>query len=91
MKISTRTLDALQIIADHPGTSAREFGLLYWPDNLMHRKMKNGGHGAQRGKPGWLCAGSYLAKLTKNELVRWDKRGYHLTQRGAETLKNSKP
>jgi len=75
MDLSKRQKEALQIIKDHPGIYARGFGELFWPDHLAHKKQSNNSYGSQRGKPGWLMAGSYLGKLKKKGLIR---NGYKL-------------
>lgn len=70
------------------GVSAREFGVLMWPDSKMHKKCLNQGNGATRGKAAWLSAGSYLSKLCKKELVRWEDRKYYITEKGRQILQN---
>jgi hypothetical protein len=71
--------------------SCRGFALKMWPDHeFMHIARSNGGNGAQRGKKAWLCAGSYLAKLTKRGLARrgWRRgdTGYCITREGKQAL-----
>ncbi len=76
-----------------------------WPDNPMHRRSYNGGHGSQTGKGAWLFAGSYVGKLIKKGWVwrdhdRWrdHKTGqikygathYKLTRAGRDALKQYK-
>jgi len=96
VKVSTRCLEALEIIRKHPSLGAKRFAELFWVDSNMHRKVSNQGHGATAGKAAWLCAGSYIGKLKNRGLVkdvRWDKYGniiyhssYELTQEGLEVL-----
>jgi hypothetical protein len=60
---------ALSILCENGPLSASEFGLIFWAGHKAHNKVSNGGNGAQRGKAGWLMAGSYLGKLKKRGLV----------------------
>jgi hypothetical protein len=86
---------ALEILDKRP-LGPREFGRAMWPDNNMHRKVSNTGNGATTGKAGWLCAGSYLAKLANKGLVkrRWNCTGgldaYEITTEGKEQLLKTK-
>jgi len=92
----SRTIEALQILKDHPEISATSFALFFWPDSNMHKKTSNQGHGACRGKAAWLAAGSFMGKLKKKGLVKdvlFDKYGnptgsscYKLTIKGEEEL-----
>jgi hypothetical protein len=71
VKVSKRTLEALKILNDHPyGISGKYFGKEFWPGGDMHSRVVNTGHGATVGQAGWLCAGSYLAKLRHAGLAK---------------------
>ena len=65
-KLTKRQAEALRIIHDRGRITARMFAELFWQDHVAHRKVSNGGHGAQAGKAGWLMGGSYLGRLRKN-------------------------
>ncbi len=90
----SRLIQALRILKetniDKPMSSA-QFGLLFWPDHIMHLQVTNTGNGACSGKKGWLCAGSYLAKLRKKGLTNnWTYTAngrYYITSKGKEKLK----
>lgn len=81
---------ALETLRDHPGITAGKFAEKMWPDNLMHVRISNGGHGAQSGKAGWLCGGSYLGKLRKKGWCRSGPRGrgYQLSHEGIRQLED---
>lgn len=55
--ITQKTYKALKIIQEYPGIRASAFANKMWPDAEGHNRVKNGGHGAQRGKGMWLAAG----------------------------------
>jgi len=90
--LTEKTLKALKILQDNPNIAARRFAKLMWPDSIMHRRVSNTGNGATTGKAGWLCGGSYLAKLCNKELVyRYlTSNGYtwtfSLSRKGVEVL-----
>ena len=68
-----------------------EFAKHMWPDSNMHITTKNTGNGSTRGKAAWLCAGSYIGRLEKLELVRkvFDRYAYttvRLTEKGKKML-----
>ena len=83
---------ALRIIQNTPGILAQDFATKMWPESSMHIRSHNGGHGSQRGKGAWLCAGSHIGKLIKKglifqPLVNGHLSGYKLTRKGREALK----
>ena len=91
MKLTLFQQKALKVLIRHPGINARIFGVKMWPDSKAHRKISNGGNGAQSGKAGWLMAGSYLGKLRKKGWVRHGYRslgerenGFYLTAKGKD-------
>jgi len=90
--MTKRTLEVLQILHDHPDIGAERLSHLLWPDNDMHRKVKNCGNGARTGI-GFLCAGSYMARLIKKGLV-WRSfpggNGYQLSADGRKVLREYK-
>lgn len=72
-------------------TSASFFADQMWPDSPAHHISYNqGAHGSCKGKGIWLSAGSYLGKLQKRKLVRWDRTeyamGYEITSLGLKAL-----
>lgn len=89
IKLTPFKAKALQVLLEHPNIRASAFAELLWPESYMHRKVSNQGNGATHGKAAWLCAGSYLGKLRKQFLVRWnhETNGYSLTAKGELTLK----
>lgn len=68
--ITEKTYKALIIIRDNPEITARYFANLMWPDSPAKNRHSNGGNGSQKGKGLWLSAGSFLAKLHKQGLLR---------------------
>ena len=87
--ISEKCYRALKIIENHPRINASGFANRYWPDSPGHKTVKNGGHGAQRGKGMWLAAGSYLAKLHKKGYLYRGKTGWEhvISEKGREVMK----
>jgi len=93
--VTPRLLEALRIIADGYndgyGIRPRSFGEKFWKDHVMHTQMSNcgrNGNGGQRGAVGWKCAGSYLGKLRKKELITFAYHdGDRLTVLGEEILR----
>lgn len=87
MRLSDRQKEAIRIIQENPGITARRFGELFWPDHVSQRKASNNSYGCQYGKAGWLMAGSYLGKLRKKGIIRngfalISESGFHLTSKG---------
>jgi hypothetical protein len=83
---------ALRILSNHPAITYSGFAEKMWPDNPMHQKASNGGHGSQRGKAAWLCAGSYLAKIQKKGYFYTLLNGeFRLTQLGKDALREANP
>lgn len=88
----SRLKEALTILKDTEylkTITASKFAELFWPDSDMHRTVRNTGNGACAGKVAWLCAGSYMGKLRKKNLIANGKdfRGYYITFKGKEKLK----
>ena len=95
MQISEKTIKALTIVkgAGFDGIDCTTFAIKMWPDDNMHTKHSNQGHGACMGKAAWLCAGSYLSKLQKAGLVHWaghQRRSmYRITEKGRQALRDA--
>lgn len=86
--MTDRQKEAMTILLEVPGITARFFAKRFWPDNDMHLRPKNGGNGSQKGKGAWLAAGSYMGKLIKKGMVRHTRNyGYELTAQGIKELK----
>lgn len=91
MPLTDSQYRALEILNKRP-LRPKEFGWAMWPDSKMHTKVSNTGNGACQGKAGWLCAGSYLAKLANKGYIKrlWDctggLSGYAITAEGKEEL-----
>lgn len=79
---------ALRLLADNPGAGMKFLGRQLWPDSDMHRRDSKSGNGNTKGKAGWLCAGSYYAKLRKTGFVRYDPfdRTTYITEEGKVAL-----
>lgn len=59
-------IKTLFLLLRKPGTGPRDVAEYLWPDSNMHTKSSNSGtNGSCRGKAAWLCAGSYMAKLSR--------------------------
>lgn len=90
MKPSKRTIEALLILRDKKPQSFAQFALLFWPDNLMHRRHTNcGTHGSRRGAGAWLAAGSYLGKLERAGFIKKCDYPHQLEQFGIAYLRNA--
>lgn len=93
--MTKRMKEALIIINQKPGITARQFGEEFFPYEefpILHDAVTNTGNGACSGKKLWLCAGSYLAKLRKKKLLWYDPKtiGWYTTSKGKELL-NERP
>lgn len=92
-KLTKYQIKALTILKDTSWVNqmnATFFAQQMWPDSNMHKTVSNQGHGATRGKAAWLCAGSYLAKLHKKDLVCVDyssRIGYYIYVKGLRLLR----
>jgi len=85
MKLSAKTLAALQIIRAHPGIQPREFARLMWPDSDGFRRSSRCGRGSSRGGGMNLAGGGYLGRLRRCGLITWDQS---LTEAGLEALES---
>lgn len=102
LELTEKQIKALSIIksfedkyAGHP-IMPKIFAKEMWPDSPAWRRSYNTGpSGACRGKGMWLSAGSWLRKLERLGLVRWDiwqitdkfyQTGYVLTRAGRAAL-----
>jgi len=93
-KLTPRQVAALKILKENPRIRAKEFAEHFWPEAIMHQACSNQGNGACRGKKAWLCAGSYLGKLSRAGLVQAENTGtnsysrvvYSITRIGSELL-----
>jgi len=100
--ITDKTYKALKILEPTKDysvvMSAFVFANHFWGDDpekqYLFTAMTNNGNGATASKKAWLCAGSYLSKLAKKGLVRWQpslkgyhSTGYQITSKGLETIK----
>jgi len=100
--ITTKTYKALKVLEVTKNycmvMSANNFAMKFWGDDpdkkYLFTAIANSGNGACAGKKAWLCAGSYLSKLQKRKLVRWESRnpgyhgtGYKITKHGLEAIK----
>jgi hypothetical protein len=100
--ITEKTYKALKILAPTINfsvvMSAFTFANKFWGDDpekqYLFTAVSNNGHGASASKKAWLCAGSYLSKLAKKGLVKWNPsvKGYHgtgyaITHEGLKAMK----
>lgn len=70
----SRTIEALRLIEKAKPKSFRQFGELFWPNNLMHTRITRCGYGVRQGAGSFLCAGSFLGRLRRKGLIivhRW--------------------
>ena len=71
-------IDALHVLAQHPGIKAGGIAMFLWPDNDMHKRQSNAGAygGSRRGAGAWRCAGGHIAKLERKGWVTSNHDGY---------------
>lgn len=70
--ISKKQAKALRVLTEHPYITAGDFALRYYDQpeqEYLFTAVSNQGNGACAGKKAWLCAGSFLGKLCKQQLV----------------------
>lgn len=97
--ITEKTYKALKVLEKTSVMNfmtANWFAVKFWGEDedkrYMFTAMTNGGNGACAGKKAWLCAGSFLGKLAKKKLVRWESKkdgsskGYYLTNTGRQAI-----
>ena len=69
--MTSRQLQALEIIRSNPGITAKQFAHFFWPDHDgQYKHSNNGSNGSTLGKTMWLMGGGYLGKLRNKGLVR---------------------
>ena len=99
--VTEKTYKALKVLeSTNPikTMAANTFAVLMWGGDedkkYLFTAVSNSGNGAAAGKKAWLCAGSYLGKLEKKKLVRWQPRvlgaccaGYTITQAGRNEIR----
>ena len=101
-KLTPQRRKALEILLNlkdpSAGITASAFAQEYYSGTeheYLLTAVSNQGEGACGGKKAWLCAGSYLAKLVKEGLVRKRysaKRSsarFLITDKGRDLLKNT--
>lgn len=84
---------ALEILQNSDGMTAKDFARKWFGDEHdIWKRVSNQGNGACSGKGAWLWAGSYLAKLEKDRIVR--RKSYTeinlfvITAKGGDLLNN---
>jgi hypothetical protein len=86
MKLTKFQRNALILIRDNPGITARHFAESMWSKSRMHEKNE-----MIHGRSANLCAGSHLGKLRKKGWVDifcvLGYNTYQLTEFGEEILK----
>lgn len=102
LNITPNTYKALKILEVTKNysvvMSAMTFAIRFWGKDpnkeYLFTAVSNNGNGACSGKKAWLCAGSYLSKLSKKGLIRWHpanlgyhSAGYAITQNGLKAIK----
>ena len=94
--LTPKQIKALTVLERHPDITARKFGELYFngPEHdVLHTAMSNQGNGACAGKKAWLCAGSLLGRLKKQDWVDENPfaqpRVFRLTDKGRQLLQDS--
>ena len=79
VKIQSEKKDRIKI-------KARGFAEKMWnPNAEIFLSHKGSNNGVQKGKAAWLCAGSYIGRLKKRNLVRdifYGKGQYRITEEG---------
>lgn len=86
IKITTKTLRALEVIRDHNITMPSQFARLLWPNAPGWKVAVRTGRGSSRGRQMKSAGGVYLARLVKRDLIMETGRGYMLTKAGREVL-----
>lgn len=75
---NSRTAQAVKLLKEYDGLSARQFAKLFWPNSAGWSRVKNQGRGATHGKGMWLAAGAFLSKLERQGLV--GRKGEYLNR-----------
>jgi hypothetical protein len=83
--VTTATLKALAILAEHGPMLPGGFADRMWPE--MRRRRAGGNSQHQGGDNGAICAGGYLGKLCKRGLARREGWDYEITAEGREVLR----
>lgn len=89
MRVTTKLIEHLKIVAEHGPVYPGMFATYAWPDAPRRRAGGNSQH--QGGDNMAICAGGRLGKLAQAKLVYWTRRGYLITPDGQKILKEAAP